>query len=327
MPGTPLVSFCIPTYGRARYLAGTVASALAQTMSDLEVIIVNDCSPDDTEQVARSIDDPRVRYYLNERNLGVPENLNRAMSYARGEFLVLLEDHDLLDPTYLEESLRVAQRHPSVGFVATGLHTIDAQDRAVQRFVSEFPEFMQGRRFLRRMLTRTDCPFSVTSVIRRSATEGLDPLFDPRYWWYADQYLWLRLASRSDFGYVAKPLLQWRLREDDHYLNERVWQSLLCVERIHRDAWPMLHGDWNAAARWDWCLYELQKLRQVVGIRAGRILRELPWQDEDRNAVADYLAPPGRWTVAAMGLLPLGLLHRARSIYRRHRARIEAPRA
>ena len=328
MAGSPLVSFCVPTYGRAAFLAKTLTSALAQTVADLEVVVVNDCSPDETEQVVRSIPDPRIHYHLNERNLGVPENLNRAMSLARGKYLVLLEDHDLLDPRYLEETLRVAEAHPTVGFVATGLDTIDAQDRAAQRFVSPLPEFMPGRDLLRYLLTRTGCPFSVTAVVRREAAESVSPMFDSRYWWYADQFLWLQLASRFDFGYVAEPLLRWRLREDTHYLNDRVWQSLLCMHRIHRDAWPLLHADPTAAAsRRDWMRYEAAKLREVAGIRAGRALRELPWQEPDREAVAEYLASPGRWLVEAIGWLPLGLLHRARTAYRRHRQRVESPAA
>jgi glycosyltransferase involved in cell wall biosynthesis len=319
MPRAPLVSFCVPTYGRAAFIGRTLTSALEQTISDFEIVVVNDCSPDDTDQIVRSFRDPRIRYHVNSENLGVPENLNRAMSLARGDHLVLLEDHDLLAPTYLEETLRVMRSHPSVGFVAAGLIIIDEEDRRFEHFVEELPEFVPGRWLVRRLLTRADCPFSVTTVIRRSAAEGLSPLFDPRYWWYADQYLWLRLASRWDFGYVAKPLLFMRRREGNHYLNERVWESALCTDRIHKDAWPLLHPNWDLSARWDWLLYEFAKLRTVAGIRAGRMLRRQPWTQEDREAVSAYLSPPGRYVLGAMSLLPMQLLMGARGLRERRR--------
>ena len=97
----PLVSLCLPTYRRERYLGRTIASALAQTESDFEIVVVDDCSPDASAAVVERFADPRVRYVRNRENLGVPENLNRAFSLARGEFLLLLEDHDLLAPAFL----------------------------------------------------------------------------------------------------------------------------------------------------------------------------------------------------------------------------------
>src|SRR5439155_9129321 len=124
-------------------------------------IVVNDCSPDDTEIVVRRFSDPRLRYVANERNLGVPENLNRAMSYATGTFMVLLEDHDILEPRYLEDTLAVMQKYPSVGVVATGLMTIDDSGRVLEDYVGAFNDKMPGRQMLRRLLTKHDWPFSV----------------------------------------------------------------------------------------------------------------------------------------------------------------------
>lgn len=314
-PGdAPRVSLCVPTYGRARFLRETVDSALAQTVTSLEVVVVDDCSPDETAEVMARVQDPRVRYVRNAERLGVPGNLNGAIERGRGEYLVLLEDHDLLEPTFLEETLAVFDRHPSVGFVATGLVTIDQDGRPRERYVEALGELVPGRRLLRRLLVRTDCPFSVTTIIRRSVTAGLTPLFDPRYWWYADQYLWLRLASRSDFGYVARPLLRFRTREAGHHLSGREWESLLCLSGLHDDNWHLLHPGGGVRLRRDRALYELGKLREVAVLRATKRKRGQPWTSEDEACVKRILTAAGRAGLHALDLVPSPLLRALRAL-------------
>jgi glycosyltransferase involved in cell wall biosynthesis len=302
---TPLVSLCVPTYRRAAFIGETLTSALCQTVDDFEIIVVDDVSPDNTAEVVAGFTDSRIRYIRNERNRGVPENLNYALSLARGEFMLILEDHDILEPTYLEETLAVMRCQPSVGFVASGLITIDEQGQSLQRFVEPWPELLTGRWLLRRLLTRTDCPFSVTTLIRRSAAEGLEPLLDAKYGWYADQYLWLRLAAKSDFGYVAKPLLRFREREAGHYLAEQFWESVLCVDRIHQDTWLLLHPRPSVRAYLDRSKYEVAKLKQIAGMRAGKLLRGEDWAVADRDNTRYYLLATGHWLLAAMGLVPV----------------------
>lgn len=315
MTDAPLVSLCIPTYRRAAFIGETLNSALRQTISDFEIIIVDDVSPDNTADVVAGFTDPRIRYCRNERNLGVPENLNHALSLARGEFMLILEDHDLLEPTYLEETLAVMQRHPTIGFAASGLVTINEHGQTIQRFVERWPELLPGRWLLRRLLTRTDCPFSVTTVIRRSAAAGLEPLFDTKYWWYADQYLWLRLAATSDFGYVAKPLLRFRQREAGHYLSERFWESMLCLDRIHRDNWPLLHAQKGVSAVLDGVKYETAKFKTVGGMRLGKLLRNETWTQTDRDNFRQYARLPSRLMLRLVTLIPSPIWEMVRSRY------------
>jgi len=313
---TPLVSFCVPTYGRASFLGRTLRSALAQTVKDIEIIVVDDCSPDNTAEVVKNFDDKRICYIRNSGNLGVPENLNRAMSLGHGEYLVLLEDHDLLEPTYLEAALKVAERYPSVGFVATGLVTIDGKDNPLEQYVENFSEFIPGPHLLRRLLIRTDCPFSVTTLIRRTAIEGVKPLFDSRYWWYADQYLWLRLCAKSDFGYVAQPLLKFRTREASHYLENRYWESRLCLNKIHRDNWHLLHPHFSLVSRWDSLLYEKSKFVEIAMWRCGRMLRGDFWSKGDVVFSQSYISLLSRGLLNVIGMLPLGLVAKLRDVFK-----------
>ena len=91
----PLVSIVLPTYKRAHVLKSAIHSVLKQTYKNLELIIVDDNSPDTTREVVASFDDPRIRYVRNEPNLKLPRALNRGFSLARGEYLTWTSDDNL----------------------------------------------------------------------------------------------------------------------------------------------------------------------------------------------------------------------------------------
>lgn len=119
----PLVSVVIATRDRSAYLAESIHSALYQTMRDLEVIVVDDGSSDDTESVVRSIDDPRVRYVRQEAT-GVAAARNNGTRFARGFYIAVLDDDDLMRPDRLE--IQLASLNGEVqGCVGNLLHFYD----------------------------------------------------------------------------------------------------------------------------------------------------------------------------------------------------------
>jgi glycosyltransferase involved in cell wall biosynthesis len=324
MPGdAPLVSFCVPTYNRARFLGETLESALAQTVSDFEIVVVDDASPDDTPGLMARYRDSRIRYIRNPTNLGIPQNSNRAFSLARGRNLILLEDHDLMEPNYLEATLGILERHPGVGFVGTAITIIDQEAKPVRQWLADFGEVTPGRQLLRFLLTHTTCPFSVTTVIRRDVMQGIDPPFEGRYWWFADQHLWLQLATRGDFGFVREPLLKMREREPGHYLinRDRERQMFTVLDQIHRDDWRLLYPHGGARSGLDWSEYEARKLGEMLRYRASRDWNADPWSGPDREMLRSYLSPATRWLVSAVGLVPRRVLALVRGAYLAHHTR------
>ena len=110
-----LVSICIPAYNGAKYLAQCLQSAQVQTWSNVEIIVVDDGSTDDTAAIAQAsaASDPRIRVLRNDRNLGLVGNWNRCVELARGEWIKYLFQDDWLEPECVETMLAVA-RHPLV---------------------------------------------------------------------------------------------------------------------------------------------------------------------------------------------------------------------
>ena len=114
---TPTVTFLVPCYKLAHYLKECVDSILAQTYQDFEILILDDCSPDNTSDVAKSFEDPRVRYIRNEPNLGHLRNYNKGISLARGQFVWLISADDKLRSDHvLQRYMELMNSHPEVGF-------------------------------------------------------------------------------------------------------------------------------------------------------------------------------------------------------------------
>ena len=103
---TPRVTVVLTTYNRASLLTRAVESVLAQTYTDYEIIIIDDCSSDNTQEVIAGLDDPRIRSFRHERNMGLSAARNTAIFNARGEYVALLDDDDEWLPMNLELRVR-----------------------------------------------------------------------------------------------------------------------------------------------------------------------------------------------------------------------------
>jgi glycosyltransferase involved in cell wall biosynthesis len=121
-----LVTIAIPTYNRADgYLPEAIQAALAQTYPHIEVIVSDNCSTDNTAEVVRRFNDPRVIYCRHERNIGHNNNFNFCLKQARGEYFMLLPDDDLIDPDFVECCLEHCHHRTDIGVIHTGIRVID----------------------------------------------------------------------------------------------------------------------------------------------------------------------------------------------------------
>lgn len=113
----PLVSIVIPCYNTGTYLATAVRSALRQSHANVEVVLIDDGSTDNTAEVARSFDDPRVRYFHQE-NQGLSAARNSGIRESRGAYLCFLDADDWLTPEKSEIQVTHLEKHPEIGLVA-----------------------------------------------------------------------------------------------------------------------------------------------------------------------------------------------------------------
>lgn len=106
-----LVSIITPSYNTARFITETINCVLAQTYANWEMIIVDDCSTDDTDAVVAGFTDPRIRYLKNEKNSGAAVSRNRALREAKGKWIAFLDSDDLWEPTKLEKQIGFMERN------------------------------------------------------------------------------------------------------------------------------------------------------------------------------------------------------------------------
>ncbi len=225
MVPNPRVSVCIPTYNGAAFLAETLASAVAQTFDDFEVVVVDDCSSDESvdiaERFARS--DSRVTVTRNAERAGSgAANAKRYLALARGEWIKVLNQDDTMAPTCLSRMLDASARGPLVIcwhdylFEAGVDPDIRAWYEKLPTLASELPGDF------------ADADAVCAAVLRRPAVNFIGPTssgfihrdcfakygaFDPAFSFFPDLDFWTRVGSREGIAIAAEPLLTFRVHD------------------------------------------------------------------------------------------------------------------
>ena len=156
---------------KSRFLREAIASIVAQTSPDWELVVVDDCSPEPLREVVESFQDPRIRYVRNEQNLG-GENLvrqwNHAITFAQGDYIVLAADDDIYKPSFCETVLQLAEKYPQVDLIHSSVEQID-EEGAVIGDDNILPEFTNKYAYLNWWVTGRVFTCVGNFAFRRSA--------------------------------------------------------------------------------------------------------------------------------------------------------------
>ncbi|MDQ3889809.1 MAG: glycosyltransferase, partial [Actinomycetota bacterium] len=208
------VSVCIPTRDDAPFLASAVASALAQDVPDLEVLVHDDASTDATPRVLAAFDDRRLRVLRHERAQGVAGNRNSCLAQARGCYVAWLDGDDAYLPGTLRRRLDLLEAHPEVALVHGGFEVVDEGDRRLPPWPAPFAgDTIQPGPVAFRELLASNTITTSTVVARRSAHEAAGPFSTSVGRSSTDWDLWLRIALRGDIAYTAAPVARYRQHE------------------------------------------------------------------------------------------------------------------
>ncbi len=209
----PTVSFVVPCYKLAHLLPECVNSIIGQTYGDFEVLIMDDCSPDNTAEVARSFADPRVKHIRNDPNLGHLRNYNKGISLSRGKYVWLISADDYLrKPHVLERYVALLDRQPNVGYVfCPGFAVRDGVDTRELGCYSQRGDrdrILPGHVLLKKLLGG-NFVLAPSGLVRRECYDKISvfPLNMP---WCGDWYLWCLFALYYDVGYFAEHMLCYR---------------------------------------------------------------------------------------------------------------------
>lgn len=236
----PIVSAIVPAYNAERFLAEALDSALAQTLQDIEVIVVDDGSADSTGAIAdryAALHPGHVRV-VHQANGGLVAARNAAIEAARGRYLALLDADDAWLPHHLAASTEVLDQHEEIGLVHANIECMDAGSGSLGRYgATRRRRHFQGDAFTRILLRRGNvaCP---TAVFRRSLVEQVGP-FDPVFnrLGCEDRDMWLRIAKVTGLRHLDSVHARYRIHDTNMSANlERMRKArLLLVERHTSD--------------------------------------------------------------------------------------------
>jgi glycosyltransferase involved in cell wall biosynthesis len=204
-PG-PLVSVVMATYNGAAFVRDTIDSVLTQTMPDLEIVIVDDGSRDDTLQVLAAISDPRVRVVQSGSNSGPAVARTIAMGHARGRFIAGLDQDDLCRPDRFARQLAYLDAHPDVVLVATTIEMFGAESVRPD----PYPALVDPSEIDWTMLLLNPLGWS-TVMIRGEAARALDPFERDEMRFAEDFDLYQRIRAHGRIGRIAEPMVRYRM--------------------------------------------------------------------------------------------------------------------
>lgn len=210
-----LVSIIMPSYNTAAYIAESIRSVLAQTYPDWELIIVDDCSTDDTDAVvAPFLSDARIRYLKNDVNSGAAVSRNRALREAKGKWIAFLDSDDLWHPEKLEKQ---------IGFMKKYGYKFTYTDYQIQLNGSWLSYIYTGPDIVNRRKMRDYCYFSTITVMYDREFVGLIQIEPVRK--NNDYAMWLKIIEKSSC-YRLDECLSYYIKHDGSISSGKKWKLI-----------------------------------------------------------------------------------------------------
>lgn len=210
----PKVSVLLPAYNtKAEYLREAIDSILAQTFTDFELLILDDCSTDPAvAEVVSSYSDGRIKFFRNERNLGISGSRNKLIELAQGEYLAVADHDDISLPERFELQVDFLDKHPEVGVVGAALEIFPRKGKSSLPLGSVDIENL--------MMLKTGIDHQA-SMIRKSVITDTGLRYEEEFSPSEDHRLWTRLIGKTQFANLPQVLLRYRVHG----------QNTSCVQR------------------------------------------------------------------------------------------------
>lgn len=200
-----LVSIIMPTYNCAKFIKETIQSVLNQTYENWELVIVDDCSNDNTEEIVESFNDKRIKYHKLEKNSGAAVARTTAMKMAIGNYMAFLDSDDLWKKEKLEKQLEFMKKN-NYNFTCTAYEQIDEEGNKLNKIIKTKKKANYNRILL-------DCPVGNSTVMYN--VDNLGKFEVPNIRKRNDDALWLQMLKKEKFIYgMPDVLMEYRIRNN-----------------------------------------------------------------------------------------------------------------
>jgi glycosyltransferase involved in cell wall biosynthesis len=207
----PKVSIILPCYNGARWISQSIESVLAQTYNDLELIIIDDGSKDNSREIISSyLYDKRI-HYIYQENKGFSSALNEGIRESTGDFIGFIGQDDLYMPNKLQIQVKYLNEHKNIDLVHSNYCFIDSNGQVIGVRDMKVPKFSSRWKMIEYLFINNFIGFE-TVLVRRNCFDEVG-LFDERMTGFSDHDMWLRIAGKFNIAYINLILVKKRKHE------------------------------------------------------------------------------------------------------------------
>lgn len=258
MNNDPKISIVIPTYNQSEYLQEAVESVLNQTYKNIEIIIVDDGSTDNTLGVVRSFDNNKI-IYIQQKNKGASSARNTGIKKANGEYIAFLDSDDLWLKNKLRKQIDFIKENPEIGLLGTGCYQMINIGKMIHKKIFPFEN-----KILQKDLIKYN-PFIQSSVmIRKNVFDDIG-LYDEKFKESEDYDLWLRIAQKYKIANLPEALI-----------TKRYYEKGLCLSKDSKQLYFVLKAKKNAISRGQYSkLYYSYILKSWIFMKMPFFMRKI----------------------------------------------------
>lgn len=206
----PLVSVLIPTYNSSKFVEETIKSITDQTYKNIEIVVVDDASTDNTVEILQKLskEDSRIKLFVNKENLGITENMNNGINKCNGKYIAILDGDDWAYPYRIEEQVKLMEENTDV-VICSGYMDICNENLEIQT-TRRYP---LKNKDIRKAMVRYDPIPHPASIWRREALIKTS-LYSKNFPICRDYDLVVRISEFGKYGNIPKPLIKYRVRNE-----------------------------------------------------------------------------------------------------------------
>ncbi len=261
------ISVLMPVYKtNEQYLREAIESILNQTFTDFEFLILDDCPNDTRERIVKSYKDKRIKYAINEKNLGISASRNKLIEMAKGEYLATFDHDDISYPERFEKEVKYLDEHKDVGVVSSWFRNLPSYK------ISKFP----ANNYDIKVCLTDGCyvPHSA-SMIRKSVLIDNNIRYEEEFSPAEDWALWCRLIDVTNFHNIQDVLLDYRWHETNtsKTQNDKMDKASLMVESLVKTKYPHLNMAYNLGSTWVYKIALFNKFT-LIKIKQSRHLKK-----------------------------------------------------
>lgn len=289
---SPQVSVCIPSYNGEEYIAEAIESILRQSLHDLELIVADDGSTDRTLDVVTSIADPRIRVHCDGSRRGIPGNWNRCLDLARGTYVCVFHQDDIMHPDNLYRKVQILEADLSVTMVHSAIEIVMTDGLTpLSNWVEGACDDVvaDGDAYFRKLLFRGNlvCAPSVVAPRRTWMDVGG---FDEQLGYACDYEMWMKMCVGGRVAFLREPLIRYRWHKDNASYRFRSHQraaECALAARLGLRYYVGHTGKDREGQVMEEALSAIDELRRSVAAREERIAaveseRDRAWQESQQ---------------------------------------------